>query len=272
MIKTVLADTLLCAGCRACGAGLCRPCHFHGAKRRGISLSPYRPGNMRRLRQVRKVCPAHNPPEHRQPLEIYAAVHRDERILTDSSSGGAFTALADLAFDKGGLAVGCVLDRDFRAKQVVVSDPQLLFECRGSKYIQSDTGNTFSAVKKVLDDGMSVFFSGTPCQVAGLKNFLGRDYENLLTADFICHGVPSPRLFEQHIHWLEEKNGRKISRYRFRSKVGAAGSNLYYYYYFLQSVKIVSGSAVLDPYYFAFLNAKTYRSAATDAPMRRKNG
>lgn len=266
MIKTVLGDTLLCAGCRACE----QVCAVHAISMvpsdEGFLYPHIDPETCVGCGRCRKVCPAHNPPEHRQPLEIYAAVHRDERILTDSSSGGAFTALADLAFDKGGLAVGCVLDRDFRAKQVVVSDPQLLFECRGSKYVQSDTGNTFSAVKKVLDDGMFVFFSGTPCQVAGLKNFLGRDYENLLTADFICHGVPSPRLFEQHIHWLEEKNGHKISRYRFRSKVGAAGSNLYYYYYFLQSVKIVSGSAVLDPYYFAFLNAKTYRECCYRCP------
>ena len=197
MIKTVLGDTPLCAGCRACE----QVCAVHAISMvpsdEGFLYPHIDPETCVGCGRCRKVCPAHNQPEHRQPLEIYAAVHRDERILTDSSSGGAFTALADLAFDKGGLAVGCVLDRDFRAKQVVVSDPQLLFECRGSKYVQSDTGNTFSAVKKVLDDGMFVFFSGTPCQVAGLKNFLGRDYENLLTAYFIGPGVPSPGLFEQ---------------------------------------------------------------------------
>ena len=270
MTGPVLTDTTLCSGCRACE----QICAFHAismaANVEGFIYPIIDSEACTNCGSCLKICPAQDQPECRLPIETYAAVHRDNQILKDSSSGGAFTALADLAFEKGGVAVGCILDKDFRAKQVVISTPQLLYECRGSKYIQSDTENTFSAVKKTLDDGTFVFFSGTPCQVAGLKKFLGRDYDNLLTADFVCHGVPSPELFVQHIHWLEERKGHNISQYRFRNKIGSARSSLCYYYS-LQTDMNVTGSAVLDPYYFAFLNAETYRECCYRCPYAKES-
>ncbi len=205
------------------------------------------------------VCPVETPVQQYQPLQAYAAIHKDKTVLLDSSSGGVFTALAEMVLKQGGLVVGCMLDTNFYAKQILLSKREDLSKCRGSKYVQSDTADTFVKVKQQLENGRMVLYTGTPCQIAGLKTYLGQEYENLLTADFICHGVPSPELFRQNILWLEKKKGNKIIHYRFRNKIGSYQLGLYYYYYFVRSKKAVGGSAALDPYYASFLQAKTYR-------------
>lgn len=265
-MKTVLQNMTNCTGCRACE----KVCAFQAitmTKNEEGFLYPKIDGlKCTDCGMCRNTCPAQKDVEHRQPLEIFAAVHKDECVLLDSSSGGVFTALADIVFSKGGVVVGCVLDKDFRAKQVIINSHQFLQECRGSKYVQSDTCDTYSEVKRLLDAGVYVLYTGTPCQIAGLKKYLNQDYDNLLTGDFVCHGVPSPELFVKHITWLEKKNHHKIMRYRFRSKVGPYQFGWYYYYYFTNAVKVIGGSAVLDPYYIAFLNAKTYRECCYHCP------
>lgn len=258
-MKTITTDMVYCTGCRACEKVCVKEAISMVKNAEGFRYPKIDETKCIDCGRCREICPAENAVELRQPLKEYAAVHKDKRILKDSSSGGVFTALADMVFEKGGVVVGCVLDKDFYAKQVIVRNSKELSECRGSKYVQSDTKDTYPQVKKLLEDGVFVLYTGTPCQIAGLKNYLGHDYDHLLTADFICHGVPSPELFVQNILWLEKRNGNTIVKYRFRSKIGSYQFGLYYYYYFVRSTKVVRGSAALDPYYFSFLNAKTYR-------------
>ena len=123
--------------------------------------------------------------------KVYAVKHKDEEIRAASRSGGIFTALSDLVLDDGGTVYGCVLTDDFHAVHVRTDSRDGRNQMRGSKYIQSKMGDTYKKVQEDLNAKREVLFSGTSCQVAGLKYFLGKDYDNLICIDIVCHGVPS---------------------------------------------------------------------------------
>lgn len=152
-----------------------------------------------------------------QPI-VYAVQHKDEGIRASSRSGGMFTALSDYILENNGVVYGCVLTQDFRAVHVRAENKSARNRMRGSKYIQSSMGDTFKSVKYDLESGRRTLFSGTSCQVAGLKNFLGKDYDNLLCVDIICHGVPSPKVWLKYLAWHEKKIGSKVMSVDFRNK------------------------------------------------------
>ena len=165
-----------------------------------------------------KVCPFDNNfDEDRTPLKVYAAQYKNENALNNSSSGGIFSAVADLVLKEGGAVCGCIFNENFKTVHIVTKNAEEAEKMRGSKYVQSDTADTFTEIKRLLESGTRVLFTGTPCQVDGLKRFLLRDYDNLITIDLICHGVPSPRFFEEFLKDEERKNG-KITDIRFRDK------------------------------------------------------
>ena len=122
-------------------------------------------------------------------------VVRDCELRKKSSSGGLFSEIASVILHAEGGVYGAAFDREFRLKHVGVFSEKELDRLRGSKYLQSDTGTTFSQVRDLLRQGKSVYYTGTPCQIAGLKKFLRREYENLFTSDLACHGVPSQKIF-----------------------------------------------------------------------------
>lgn len=150
--------------------------------------------------------------------KVYAVRHLDEEIRADSRSGGIFTALSDAFLEEKGVIYGCVLTEDFQAVHVRAEDVQTRNRMRGSKYIQSRMGDTFLRVREDLQAGRKVLFSGTPCQVAGLRGFLGDMNENLLCVDIVCHGVPSPLVWKKYLKWQEKKSGSKIISVDFRNK------------------------------------------------------
>ena len=166
----------------------------------------------------KKVCPHDNDFSVYEPLSVYALQHNSEDILSGSSSGGAFSALADYVIENSGAVCGCVFDDNFRAVHTVTENTAVIEKMKGSKYVQSDTANSFKEVKVRLENGQRVLFTGTPCQVDGLKRFLKKDYENLVTVDLICHGVPSPLLLSEYIKTTEKKKG-KITDLKFRDKL-----------------------------------------------------
>lgn len=166
-----------------------------------------------------KVCPIIVP---LFPFEIsnstaFAAVNQNKKIRIESSSGGIFTAIAEKVITAGGIVFGAKFASDFSVIHSYTNDIKNLAEFRGSKYVQSAIGNSYKECKDLLDSGRTVLFSGTPCQIGGLKAFLGKDYRNLITADFICHGVPSPLLWEKYIS-SESTGNRKIIKIKFRDK------------------------------------------------------
>ena len=150
-------------------------------------------------RLCENVCPEQNPGESPAVPKAYAAKAKDDIVRLSSSSGGIFTLVAEKVLDKGGVVFGCAFNDKLEAEHIFVEDKESLLKLRGSKYIQSRIGNSFSAAEAFLRDGREVLFSGTPCQIAGLKKYLRKEYENLLTVEVICHGAPSPTVWQKYV-------------------------------------------------------------------------
>lgn len=172
-----------------------------------------------------KSCPEISPLDLKKPFQpkIYAAWHKEDRCL--SSSGGAFSAFARQTIESGGVVFGAAFDENHHLRHTAAKDVEGLSALRGSKYIQSNIGYTFRSVKDYLKDGVNVFFCGTPCQVAGLRSFLNKQYPNLLTADLVCHGVPSDCIFQCYLRKLARKlhfdsSNLHIDNYEFRRREG----------------------------------------------------
>ncbi len=146
---------------------------------------------------------------------VFAAINPDEKIRRHSSSGGAFTALSEIIFASRGVVFGAAFDKKFHVVHTLARTRDELENLRGSKYTQSQIGDVYRQVKDALKF-THVLFSGTPCQCAGLKHYLGKDYDNLLTVDIICHGTPPPALWEKYID--EIAAAHDITRVNFRSK------------------------------------------------------
>lgn len=167
-----------------------------------------------------KFCPVLNIVDYNQKkdTEAFAIINNDENIRFESSSGGVFTAIAKKVIEQNGIVFGVKLDENQVAIHSFTENMEGLSEFRGSKYVQSDVGHAFIDCKKFLDDGKAVLFTGTPCQIEGLKRFLGKDYENLLCMDIICHGVPSPKLWKDYVNFQEKKSASRIVKTAFRQK------------------------------------------------------
>ena len=146
-----------------------------------------------------KVCPIITPNEPQKPVKVYAAKHKDDEIRLKSSSGGIFTLLAEQIIDEGGVVFGARFDEYWEVMHDYTETKEGLAVFRGSKYVQSRIGNTFQQAENFLKQGRKVMFTGTPCQIAGLRRFLRKEYENLLAVDFVCHGVPSPKVWRMYL-------------------------------------------------------------------------
>lgn len=151
--------------------------------------------------------------------ECFIGWMRDEEKITKSSSGGMFFALAEKFIEDGAYVAGAVYTDDFRGvKTVVTKDIDEVKKMRGSKYFQSDKGNVFAETKKLLEKGEKVFFSASPCECAALGAFLGKDYENLTTMSYICHGPSAPAVLEKYIEEIEEEYGSRVKFFTTRYK------------------------------------------------------
>lgn len=150
--------------------------------------------------------------------QYYALRHKDEKVLKKSSSGGAFSVLSSLVLSKGGVVIGATYDEKMEVRHIMVKSIENLPRICGSKYVQSDILGLFQTLKKMLDKGILVLFSGTPCQVEGLNLFLRKKYKNLITIDIVCHAVGSPKLFKEYIGYLETKLKNKVTWMNMRDK------------------------------------------------------
>ena len=162
-----------------------------------------------------KVCPWLNRPEKIEPREVLAVKNRNEEERMASSSGGVFIALARKVIDSGGVVFGAVFDENWEVVHAYADTMDGVRPMMGSKYVQSRIGESYRAAERFLKEGREVLFTGTPCQVTGLHNYLRKDYPNLLSVDFLCHGVPSPGVWRRY---LDETFGSAARR-------AAAGKN-----------------------------------------------
>lgn len=163
-------------------------------------------------------CPYTNNISADVPDDIYSFQLSDKSALSNSSSGGVFYALAKHCIDNSGVVYGCVFDKDFQAKINRAESLDDIYPMQGSKYVSSDTCASYSDAENNLKAGKMVLYTGTPCQIAGLVSYLKNDYPNLITMDFLCHGVPSYKLFDSNIKYLEDKHNGKVLDYKFRDK------------------------------------------------------
>lgn len=150
----------------------------------------------------------------------FGVIHKNENVRMSSRSGGAFTALSDYVLQNDGVVYGCILNDVQQAVHIRTVSSEERNQMRGSKYVQSDMGTCFEQVRKDLCDGRKVLFSGTSCQVDGLKSFLAATKTEgwILMVDILCHGTPSPLLWQEYLWWHEEKSGKKILKADFRDK------------------------------------------------------
>lgn len=171
-----------------------------------------------------KVCHLNSASAGAETKEAFACVHRSEKTVKGSTSGGAFSAIAERIFALGGVVYGCGYLTPTEPHHIRIEDPEDIDRLRGSKYVQSTMGDSYKQVLEDLCAGKWVLFTGTPCQVAGLKAFLGRPYETLVTADIICHGVPSAAYFRKFIAGYEKKHRCSVLEFDFRSKSNSGWS------------------------------------------------
>ncbi|MBR2300843.1 MAG: Coenzyme F420 hydrogenase/dehydrogenase, beta subunit C-terminal domain [Bacteroidaceae bacterium] len=163
-----------------------------------------------------KVCPIINQAEPKEPLKAYAAYNKDEQIRLKSSSGGIFTLLAQGTIEQGGVVFGVRFNEQWQPIFDYTETIEGIAPFRGSKYVQATVGNAYIQAETFLKAGRQVLFSGTPCQIAGLRRYLRKEYDNLLTVDIICHGVPSPKVWSMY---LDEMSTRYRKRGHERANI-----------------------------------------------------
>jgi coenzyme F420-reducing hydrogenase beta subunit len=209
-----------CCGCKACGVACPEKAILFNNDEEGFWYPEIDVEKCIKCNLCRKVCPieAVNIGDIADTGNVYACYANDKEVLGRSSSGGVFSVISDVIIEHNGVVFGCRWSNDMRAEQAsAVSRKERDCFC-GSKYVQSDSGNTFIDVKRLLDKDKTVLYSGTPCQIFGLKCFLGNENKNLITVDLVCHGVPSPRIFKDYIETLEKTACSKVTNLRFRDK------------------------------------------------------
>ena len=194
------------------------------------------------------------------PRTCYAGVHLDEKIRAKSSSGGMFAALAEYTLEQGGVVFGAAVvpkGKIATVKHIMIKNREELKKLQGSKYVQSDIRECYTNVKQQLAVGKKVLFSGTPCQVAAMKNYLGKEYDDLLLVDLVCHGTPSILHWEKSIEEKLQKD-EKVSAVSFRGKEGYMQGEIEFKTE-ADRIRKENYSFRNDSYYSMFLNADSYR-------------
>lgn len=210
-------DLEKCTGCGACVQRCPKQCISWTTKEFGFRYPHIDEHTCVKCGMCDKVCPINKKLVAPANQKVYAAVHNSAEVLAKSTSGGAFTALADAIFEQNGVSYGVAMQDEMQVKHIRVESKDNFAKLRSSKYLQSDTNDTYKLAEKDLKQGRVVLYSGTPCQIDGLKNFLGKNYDNLYTVDIVCHGVGSQAYFDKYMDFAKKRYG-KIDTLRFRSK------------------------------------------------------
>lgn len=205
-------------------------------------------------------CPVSTAPQVSTDTKIMAGYANDERLLSISSSGGIFPVLAAEIFAREGIVFGAAFNQDFEVVHTAAESVQELTALCSSKYVQSYIpADCYARVKAALTDGRWVYFSGMSCQVAGLKNYLGREYATLVTQDTACHSVPSPMVWKNYRSALEAQNGGKLTAFSFRGKT--TGWENYHICAAFENGAEVSQPAAENPYQRGFIKGLYSRSS-----------
>lgn len=251
-----------CCACTACINVCPKSCITMVQDEEGFSYPVIDRTNCIECRLCEKVCPVEHPDySNTDKPDAYAALLKDVGERKKSSSGGAFFAIASFVLENGGIVVGATMDEKHQVRHISVDSKSGLNRLRGSKYVQSRLDDVFKEVKQALQDDRWCYFVGTGCQVAGLKSFLKKTYPRFITSDLVCHGVPSQKIFDLHIAYLEEKYQDKVVEYQFRNNSLWGGCEIVD---FATRERIINPSYELSPYLYSFMYAMTYRHSCYD--------
>lgn len=221
MIMINVENKALCNGCHACYNACPKKCITMKADTEGFLYPQIDTESCVQCGKCDKVCPLQNGrTENPNSQQVgYAAYNKDLNVRLKSSSGGVFTLLAEEILRNDGIVVGAAMSDDCKSvHHIIVNDIEGLEKLRGSKYLQSTISDVLQQTKTALDDGKTVLFTGTPCQIGGLYSYLGKEYPNLYTQDLICHGVPSPMVWRKYVDYREKSSGSSAKRILFRNK------------------------------------------------------
>lgn len=220
MIKIEVKEN--CCGCNACIAACPKQCISLQIDQEGFWYPQINIANCTYCGICETVCPVLKKEEtikrYTSPL-VYAAYIKNHNVRIDSTSGGIFSALAYKIFKEEGYVGGAVYNEDHTVSHIVTNQTEKLSELRSSKYLQSDMKALYPSIKKLLQQDQKVLVCATPCQIQALYKYLRKDYENLITCDFICRGVNSPKVFLSYMNMLERQYGAKATKIKFKAKV-----------------------------------------------------
>lgn len=213
-----ISDKKYCCGCAACVQACPKHCIQLHEDERGFSYPQVNKDLCINCGLCDKVCPYLNSTRPSIPIKVISAINPNDDIRMKSSSGGAFTMFATNTLNESGVVFGACFDKNYEVKHKFIEDVNEIDIFRGAKYTQSIIGNTFNEVKSFLDQGRKVLFSGTGCQIAGLRKSLRKEYKNLMTIEIACHGVPSPRVWREYLDFVTNGHKEKIKFLSFRDK------------------------------------------------------
>lgn len=260
-----------CCGCGACAKACPREAIEMLPNEKGFIFPKIDSSKCINCGLCKRICNFNNIVKSRNDYESYAVVSKDDNILLKSASGGAFSSLAKHFIELGGIVYGSSLEYEENkivVKHIGIENIEDLKKIQGSKYVQSNAYDIFKEIKEKLDNNREVLFSGTPCQVNGLKQYLKKEYENLFTVDLICHGVPNLQILNDYIKTIEKKKKIKVVNISFRDKSNGWGMNGSYEYFNKHGKKIKN---VLykdeSSYYYYFLKGLFYRESCYHCPF-----
>lgn len=264
-ITNIAENRDLCCGCNACET-VC--------PKSAVKMMPDEAGNFYPKVDSEKcvdcslcikVCCETGATQKKIPVKTVAATNRKISVSMKSSSGGIFSAIAEWVLSNGGVVFGTVFTESFDAVVIGIETPEELSAMLGSKYVRSQMGTVYRDIEKRLKEGRQVLFCGVPCQVAAVRKYLRKDYDNLILADIVCHGTPSNRMFKDYLDYLSKSRGVDIVDYKFRDKTYGQNPEGTLIYSDSKSkdggVKRERIRSYKSSYYQLFLNCSTFRES-----------
>ncbi len=222
----MLIDKEKCTGCMACKNICPKDAIYILENKEGFLYPEIDNDKCIECGLCKKSCPILNKlDKNNTDILAIACKSKNEEERMKSSSGGVFSLISKYILSQNGIVFGARFDENLKVIHDYTENIEGLSKFRGSKYLQSVIGSTYTQVKQFLKDGRKVLFTGTPCQIEGLLKFLDKEYENLYTQDIICHGVPSSKLFEKYLEYKEKLSKIKIQDINFRDKTNEGWSN-----------------------------------------------
>lgn len=263
-----IKDKKDCCGCHACYSACPKNCIAMKEDAEGYRYPSVDTSSCIDCGLCEKVCPVlqYKKPEPFKQ-KAYVVQHRDENVLRESTSGGFYTAIAKYILNKGGVVFGAHLNEQFEAEHCYVEKYEDLWQFRNSKYVQSKIGETYKQVRDFLKEGRIVLFSGTPCQLEGLFQFLrNKQYDNLYTVDVVCRAVPSPLVLRKYLEMQKEKMATEFKDLKFRDKYhGYKYSSMSL---FAKSGKDYHEGIDTDVYLRSFFSGTNIRQSCPDCKFR----